>query len=256
MQDDPIIVFGAPRSGTTYLQRMLSSHPRVAVTNEVRVFAWAHHALNDLVDDRRMLQRYREPFRHLLAAQLPDTIRALYREIAPEAEYWGDKNPHYGDARHLGCLDTVLALFPAARFLHVIRDGRAVVASLMRSHHMSGKPWADFERAMQIWAAHVDIGRQFGARVPGGQYLEARYEDVVADDLEWGRRIFAFLGIDFHPQVEEFVGRQRVERTPLSSPTRDLAAGASQTEWDVVLTREQQEAVRGVLGDRLAELGY
>ena len=44
----PLIVFGAPRSGTTYLQRVLDLHPAILLTHETRVFAWLHAVVNVL----------------------------------------------------------------------------------------------------------------------------------------------------------------------------------------------------------------
>jgi hypothetical protein len=51
---DPIVVFGAPRSGTTYLEQILNAHPAVFISHETRVFAWLHHALV-LTQDHRLL---------------------------------------------------------------------------------------------------------------------------------------------------------------------------------------------------------
>ena len=68
---DPIIVYGAPRSGTTYLQELLNAHPDVFVSHETRIFAWLHHALNEATQDRRYLVTHREEFGQHLRNRAP-----------------------------------------------------------------------------------------------------------------------------------------------------------------------------------------
>ena len=81
---------GAPRSGTTYLQRVLDLHPDVCLTHETRVFAWLHAAIRSLPASDQFVVTERDRFVGHLRTMLPDVVRSFYRQLGPNARYWGD----------------------------------------------------------------------------------------------------------------------------------------------------------------------
>jgi hypothetical protein len=255
-EPSPIIIFGAPRSGTTYIQRLLDRHPDVCISHETRVFAWLHAAVKVLPTSDQFVVTEHDNFVAHLRTTLPDVIRNFYEQLGPNVRYWGDKNPHYADPANRGCLALIAELFPGTRFVNIIRDGRDVVASLLRRRHANGEAWADFEAAHRTWIEHLEIGRTFGARQPDDSYFEICYEDFVRDDVESARALFGFLGIDFHPSVEAFCAQQRHQRTPLSAPTRTQIGDPSTSDWSTVLTVEEQARSLEQLGAYLVRLGY
>lgn len=246
----PIVIYGAARSGTTYLVQILNKHPEVYVSDETRIFAWAHDVLHRLTGDERTSYRKREEFVDYLRRTLPQTIRDFYRELAPEARWWGDKNPHYAHADNRGCLETILELYPQTKFLHIVRDGRDVVTSGLRG------VWTDFESVHRMWTSHLDIGCAFGRALPSDRYFEFRYEELIADDLGVARRIFDFLGIELDPAVERFCRNQQENRTPFCTPSRDIRADVARSDWADHLTPEQQLQSLELLGEHLVRYGY
>jgi Sulfotransferase family len=253
---DPIIVFGAPRSGTTYLQRILNAHPAVFVSHETRIFAWLHEALEVLPRDDRNLVTYRDAFVAHMRRILSEAVLSFYRELAPDAIRWGDKNPHYADARNAGCLELTSELFPEAQFIHIIRDGRDVVASLVRKRNDDGTPWVTFEQAHETWTSHVDVGSAFGRTLAPERYFELRYEKLIAADLALTRDLFSFLGLAVHPDVVTFVERQQASRTPFSGPTRDLSVDIGRSEWGNVFDEAQRARSLELIGEQLVRYGY
>jgi len=251
----PIIVYGAPRSGTTYLEHVLNAHPDVFISHETRVFAWLYRALM-LTNNRLLVANERELFIEHLRAVLPVAMRDFYARLAPRARYWGDKNPHYADPRVAGSLDLVAELFPSSRFIHLIRDGRDVVSSLMRKRGPDGRPWATFEEAHDVWKKHVRLGRAFGERVGVDRCLELRYEDLVADDVAVAAKALRFLGLEPHPAVEAFCRAQHERRTPFKEPTRDLERGIAASEWSTALNVEEQARSLELIGRQLVLCGY
>jgi hypothetical protein len=252
---DPFVVFGAPRSGTTYLEQVLNAHPEVFISHETRVFAWLHRALAS-TGNELLVGNERELFVEHLRAVLPEAMRDFYRRLAPGVRYWGDKNPHYTDPRVVGSLDLVADLFPRALFVHLIRDGRDVVASLVRKRRPNGRRWATFEEAHDIWNSHVRVGRAFGERLPRDRYLELRYETLVADDVAVAATVFRFLGVEPDPAVDAFCRTQRALRTPFKEPTRDLGRGIAASEWSAVLSPEEQSRSLDLIGKQLVLYGY
>lgn len=246
----PIIIYGAARSGTTYLVQIFNKHPQTYVSDETRIFAWVHDVYRRLTRDERTSYRMREEFVDYLRRTLAGYVRDFYDELAPGALWWGDKNPHYAHPHNLGCLETTLELFPEARFMHIIRDGRDVVTSGLRG------VWTEFDGVHQMWTSHMEIGCEFGRALPSQQYFELRYEDLIQDDLAVARELFAFAGIDMHPDVERFCRNQQERRTPFCTPSRDISEDVTRSDWADYLTPEQQLESLQYLGDTLVRFGY
>ncbi len=252
---DPIIVYGAPRSGTTYLNAILNEHPEIFITHETRIFVWAHRSMGELLESDQVFLSRRSVFRDHLVDRYPELIRSFYSRLRPQTVFWGDKNPHYASPENEGCLDTIDLLFPGSRFVHIVRDGRDVAASLIRKRKPDGAAWTDFEGAHNVWVKHVDNGTAFGRELSTDRYHELRYEDLIADDVTVAKGVFDFLGIDMTDGVVEFCERQRDERTPLSGPTRALD-DASRSDWSTLLSPRERRRSLDLLGDHLVKYGY
>ncbi len=246
----PIVIYGAPRSGTTYLVEILNRHPDIAITSETRLFVWAHRALTGITDEFYSLFKEKERFVEYLWREMPDLIREFYAELSDGRPFWGDKNPHYASRNSEGCLDTIMKLFPETRFIHIVRDGRDVVGSIL------AKRWESFETAHEWWINYTAIGSTFGQSLPIPHYLEFRYEDLVQDDLAMASRILAFLGVDIHPSVEEFCKSQGEQRSPINEPTRDLNADVSASRWEDLLSPSERLRSLDLLEEGLLRYGY
>jgi len=227
----------------------------VFISHETRVFAWLYHAM-ELTNDDRLVANDRWIFVEHLREVFPDVMRGFYRKLAPNIRYWGDKNPHYADPFNHGTLELIADLFPGSRFIHIIRDGRDVVSSLMRKRSGEGKPWVSFEQAHHTWERHTRLGRDFGHSLPPNRYIELRYEDLVADDLAVAGRLFGFLGLEVDPAVVAFCESQRRERTPFKDPTRDLGRGIAASDWSTLFSPEEQARSLALIGPPLVRYGY
>ena len=89
---------------------------------------------------------HRRRFLARLVADPPGVIERNHLSLgAQPGMRWEDKHPHYADPKtDPHCLDTIDLVFPGSRFVHVIRDGRAVVASIV------WKGWADLPEAIDV----------------------------------------------------------------------------------------------------------
>lgn len=252
----PVVIFGAPRSGTTYVMEILNAHPAVHITNEAKLFIWTHRTLRSL-DDPAVSGCHADELRQYLKLELAEVVRNFYRKLWPSASVWGDKYPHYASAGREPLLHRIVELYPGAKFIHVIRDGRDVVASLLRKRDPSGEPWASFDKAHYIWNSHVMTGHRVAKDAAPGTALELRYEDLIADEVAHARALCDFIGIDCNSRVIEFCERQRYERTSFSGPMRNLRKGAELSEWEIVIGDEdQRRKSMSLLTKNLIRFGY
>lgn len=206
MPADPVFLVGAPRSGTTWLQQMLGAHPAIATPQELYLFnrylrPWLTEWREQLPDDA---ERWREQ-RHLglpsilteqafdeLLRGVVERIHTDVLALKPGATVVLEKVPSYATSA-----EEILRLCPRARFVHVVRDGRDAVASMLRAARGWGRLWAPQRTwdAVHIWRAHVVGGRAIGARTDA--YAEVRYEELRAES---GPRLlgelFAFCGVE------------------------------------------------------------
>ena len=245
----PFWVIGAPRSGTTFLSRVLDAHPRIVCTDETRVMSFVNRILNGLAADRWILMRERERFLDLLRDALADTVASLYADLgAGPDDRWGDKHPHYADPYHdPELLDLIDEIFPGSQFVHIIRDGRAVVSSNL------AKGWGTLDYASDSWRRHVVHARDFGTALGPERYLELRYEELVDEPAPVVAALVSFLGVGPAPQVDELLAEQERARTSWSGPTAGTVASDS---WRDRYEPADLDRVERNLANLLVELGY
>lgn len=254
----PVIVFNASHSGSRLLALMLK---RVGVfmgsnLNE----SFDSLDLSDLV--RYIVERHAPDFSGLFNsgdAGLPFRAQAAFdAHLAdwPTGQRWGWKLPETGHV-----LPVMSRLFPQARCVHLVRDGRDVAFSPFlapkapywrkiyfnddrigswRGHAMSQRAYRAHGHVFNAarWVNSVTLGRAHGAML-GERYLEIRYEALVADPVGELARLAEFLGVD------------------APSPALACADVRSQSvgKWRRRPAREIEE-VRAVLEPTLAAFGY
>ena len=266
----PLIVLGVRRSGTTLLRVMLDRNSRLAVPDEsyfVPQLANRHRGAVDpreFVEDLRRLPTLREwgvspdevGGRLRPGMSSGEAIAAVFEAYAATKgkERWGDKTPLY--MQHLRTLER---LFPDARFVHLIRDGRdAALSFLSMPKGIMTEGWGHPRDAAGFacqWRTEVVDARALGARVGPRRYLELRYEELVERPEDALRRVCAFADLPYEPQMLGYAGtldlsakphQQRLEQPPTPG-VRD---------WRADLSAEDVGAFEAIAGDVLAQLGY
>ena len=272
--DRPIFVVGCPRSGTTLLQVMLHSHPRIAIPPETRFLIPAYVRRNRFGDlreeeNRRKVARYivdrKESWFHDLGldgaavteeiAAGPPTIGSalgiVYRAYARRFDKprWGDKRPGYH--RHI---EILLRLFPDAQFIHLVRDPRDCVASLKRMGWWKRGSY----RAILGWAQAIDNVAEAKRRWPDRVY-ELQYERLVADPEPELRALCAAIGEEYDPAMatpEELAPVAVPERKHWHSNTHQSPTTAAIGRWREGLYPWELALCETVLARRMARFGY
>lgn len=283
----PFIV-GAPRSGTTLLRFMLDSHSQMAIPPETGFLTLANglSGRGDKLrqDFARVLLRSpnieplrsdfglsEEALRRELNKIEPFTLaegyRAFYRLYANRfgKPRWGDKTPVYAKA-----LNLIREVFPEARFIHLIRDGRDVALSLRR---MWFSPGDRVEDQAKYWREFVEAARRdgFGHR----DYLEVRYESLILQTEKTLRQICDFIELEFEEgmlsyytrvpsRLLEHKGRSLPDGTALSQEQRlrqqqrtmQAPDPSCVFAWTREMSAREREGFSSIAGDLLSDLGY
>jgi hypothetical protein len=247
----PFWVIGAPRSGTTFLTRVLNHHPEVFLTNETRVMLLFSRLLNRWVESRRVLATSRDEIVDSLWRNLPALIEHVYRDLgAIPGQRWGDKYPQYADADHdPEALATIDRLFPTSQYVHIIRDPRAVVASIV------SKGWLEFDEAIAAWRVFVTHAHDFGRQIGDERYHEVHFEDLVHDGHSTAGEIFSFLRLKNHADVDDFLLSEAKKRTPVSAPM-GRPGTVGREAWVGRLDESQVSKIEIDLSDLMSKYGY
>lgn len=139
-------------------------------------------------------------------------------------------------------------VFPEARFVNVIRDGRAVANSWLQMPwwlgyrgpqawqwgplpEAYGEEWEASNRSFVLlaglaWKLLMDSFEQARATVPAGQWMDIRYEDVVVEPRSQLEKMLAFAGLDWSDEFEAAFNRYRFATERSEAFRRDLGGGA------------------------------
>ena len=272
-----LFVVGCARSGTTLLQRMLDSHPQLAVSNDPHFIPFAVQGVLDGVDPPVTPELVDSvlDYRTFIRLGLPE---AAVREAAAGAERYSDfvgaiysafarmrGKPLGGEKtpRYVRYLPLLASLFPWAKIVHIIRDGRDVALSMLDWARPDRGPgrfqlWQDRPVAVCAlsWRWHVTTGRRDGIRLGRDRYHEVRYEDLVAKPEEALRRIAHFLELDFAPEMLRYhEGKERSD-PGLSTKGRWLPPTLGLRDWRVQMAPGEVELYEAIAGDVLTLFGY
>lgn len=195
----PTLIVGAPRSGTTWLQRLLLALPACCGGQESHALATIAKVIADF-DRKAAMERPHGIGAYLGRDELLEAMRSLWVRIAtpaidaaPAATRLIEKTPDH--AVHLDLADT---LFPNCRAIHLVRDPRAVVASLLAaSRRPWGAGWAPStpRAAAARWRECVERAEASGTRFGPDRFLRVRYEDLCAEPEASLRAIAEFMGL-------------------------------------------------------------
>jgi hypothetical protein len=268
----PLFIVGCPRSGTTLLQRMLDTHPEMAIAPEthfIRRFWVRRDEYGDLRDEEAFgrlvsdvlsipevadMRLNTDVFR-TATARIERSVPALFALLLEsfraqrDAKLVGEKTPN-----HLLYMETLQRFFPGCRFIHIIRDPRAVVASWRNVPWSSGSTRSD----THVWRRYIRSA--WKQRLRGGALHVVRYESLVTAPEATLRRICRFVGLDFSPamltyhQVES--STLNLEREPWKRGAAVAVYERSTVEWRNNLSPTEVAEIERIAGVEMMWLGY
>ncbi len=254
--DRTIFVLGNRRSGTTWLVELLLAHPDVGgasarertdiddvIPSEPLIFGAAAKLWNNnFRPNRDGIATFMEPeaFVAALRAFSDRLFEAGNRRYSPGAPWYLEKSPD-----NVERLPILAATYPDAWNVHIVRDGRDVVRSMLRApfDEVTNAAYAASE-----WVRTIRGVRREAWRLP--RFRELRYEELVRDPVGQTVALFEWMGLDVTDEVVE-----RVRAATDRPVARMGSTGPASSRWrdmdphDLAVTYE-------IAGELLAELGY
>jgi tetratricopeptide (TPR) repeat protein len=183
--ETPLLIVGMPRSGTTLVEQIISSHPQIAAGGELPF--WIRRASPWGIAEATYL-----PLES--ARDLSGEYLSLLRRIGPSAARVTDKQPF-----NLLCLGVIHLLLPKARIIQCRRHPVDTCLSLYFTHFKQTISFVsdktDLAAAYQHYARLMDHWRTV---LPSDRLLEVDYEKLVADRESVTRQLIDFAGLDWH----------------------------------------------------------
>src|SRR5487761_78015 len=199
-----VFLVGCARSGTTWLQRLLASHPKIHTGQESFLFSsyigpqlrnW-HKELRTLSSGRGgagMRAYLREDeFLSILREEMFRLMGPMVGGL-PDGYLFLEKTPN-----HALWIPEIVELLPKARFINMLRDGRDVVASLLAA----SRTWATWAPnnaygASRRWVRNVEAAQMAAKGMSPGQFYEVRYEQLLESPQLVLQNVCRFLRLDW-----------------------------------------------------------
>jgi hypothetical protein len=258
----PIFLGGAGRSGTTLLRVILDSHPNIACGPELKVTPQICQMWHTIQSSYMTALREQFLTDDDVARSFGSLILSLLEKnrLHENKRRVAEKSPN-----NVFFFSHLHRLFPGSPLVHVIRDGRDVVSSLLGMNWgdpVTGKPveyTRDARKAASYWAHAVRAGRSAAAQTPSlaARYHELRYEQIVTSPVPTLQKLFAFLGEPWDPAVLRFHEKKRRlgDESSAAQVSAELNTNAL-GRWKKDLAPKDRLAVKEIAGDLLIELGY
>jgi Sulfotransferase family len=251
------LIIGCARSGTSILGELIAAHPDVKYVFEAHpVWQLGGQGVNDA---HRLTAEHAVP-------ELRQYVRQWFEQKQGKANLVIEKNP-----RNVVRVPYLRAIFPEAKIIHIVRDGRDVACSLLPGNgdvkwlHVRPPSWQSIfsehtgvMRCALGWKDIVRIALDDLAAVP---HLQIYYEDLVTRSRETTAKVMDYLGLKLHPNVIEFSQKIQNETDGSYHAQHQVLwyrdnHSSRIGRWRENLDETQKLAVNAALHDILVELGY
>lgn len=239
---EPVFLVGAERSGTTLLRLMLRSHSQLAWCNEFEYSV-------DLITEERNWPKLDIYYQWLETDRI---FRATKFKVDRSLDYpqlvnsfllqkkATEEKPIVGATVHRH-FDRLLRIWPNAKFIHIVRDGRDVARSCI-GMGWAGNVWTGVERWIEVenlWTEVKDI-------LPEAQKIEITYSSLIADTENTLRQLCNFIGVAFEPEMLEYY----------KTSSYDLPDPKLLNQWTTKLSNKEIQLVESRISEMLVDRNY
>lgn len=232
-----VILLGTQRSGTTLLTRILDTHSKLFIQNEISVAqVFNSEKTKEIISNcnDQVLKRH--------GKSIPDLLTETNKT------YWGFKDPQLTEH-----LDKLKPFLRKTKFITIIRDPRGVVNSYIDNKWGLGT--TAYTGALR-WKEEVELQKAFMALAPK-QCLYIRYEDLVSELEPTLKRICTHLNIEYEPEMLDFHNKKaRYKLNASNINTMKKTTTQFSSRWKASLSVRQVEDIEYVCHDLMQANNY
>lgn len=243
----PIFIIGMPRSGSTLIDQILSSHPKVCSIGESTKLL---DILSEVGENKKIENDYLYLLRNLNCSDLTSIQNQYFDEICNLS----DTTTHIVNKTlsHFRELGLISVLFPNARIIHAKRHpldiGLSCFFIAFNSKNMS---WAnDLSSIGEYYRSYADL-MGYWKKTLSIPILDIQYEDIITDIETHSKRIIEFCGLDWNEKCLEFYKTKRGVHTASVWQVRQPVYKSSMQRWAPYAKNLQPLIL--ALGDLLAD---
>ncbi len=271
MSNSPVFIIGSSRSGTTLLQMIMNSHPNIAMYGEIHFFNEICGVLGGCEKKRKNICDFidndlRRAYHVHLLPKL-DAVLDKVKDKLSDKSFTGiefyialmesfselESKRRYGEKtnENIRYIAELFSIFPQSRIIHIVRDPRDVVSSMM------SMPWAsnDILANTLRWRAELSNVRKYKE---DDRIFEIRYEDLIQNPEQICRSICDFIGEPFSPQMLEYDRKAKnyIVNEPWKERTGKSLDNAAKQRWKRDLTSWQVCVLQALVGGLMKSYGY
>jgi len=285
--DRPIIIIGTGRCGSTIFHRIFAHHPQVCWLSGVcekypkrpKLNHWFMSAINIPILGPYLIKKVRpgeaydlwenhcrgffEPVRDLTENDLTNKSIKNTQKVMQMMQT-KKRNRLLIKITGWSRIRLLKKIFPDAKFIHVVRDGRGVANSLINVDFWQGykgpnkwrwgpldelyqKEWEKYNKSFIVlaaiqWKMLVESVEKSKKLLPDSQFIEIKYEELMANSLNVFRKVIDFCELNWTPGFEE-----RIKKFTLKNMNH---------KWKENLSDLQKKELNEVLSKKLSDYGY
>lgn len=255
-----IFIVGCPRSGTTYLQSLMASHPDLVSYPETHFWELTvpektgYRLLKVYTSrEKRMVRDYLEKYSYpvetlekfgacyLSYKGWSRALGTLLDELVPgEKKGWVEKTP-----RHLHYIPFIQESIPRATFIHMLREGKDVVASMYEVSRKYPEHWngaRSIEKCVDRWIEDIRLSRQY---VGKANHCFVRYENLIKSTRSELRRLCGSIGLsysehmmeEYREEARDLIGREEAWKAS------NIHGRKRENKFKRIFSEEEQEYI-------------
>ena len=224
--EEPIFILGLPRTGSTLLERVLSSHSAVHAAGEL------NHMSAAMMEAIRKLGPVRDR-EEIIARSLVVDHAAVGRRYVERTRPFTGHTPHFIDKLpgNFMMIGTIHLSLPNSRIIHVRRAPVDACYAIYKFLFNEAYAWSyDLGEIASYYIAYHQLMAHWRAVLPG-RLIEIAYEDLVADLESTARELVAELGLGWEPACVEFHRNEAVAMTGSAAQVRQRVYASSVGRW-------------------------
>jgi tetratricopeptide (TPR) repeat protein len=218
----PVFIVGMPRSGSTLIEQVLSSHASLHGAGELNNI---YNIAKTVKPPGAQASGLKEWFMSLRA--LGQSYLDEVWKLAPSARFITDKMP--GNFLNIGLLQLML---PHARIIHALREPMDCCFSCYALRFTEGHEYCyDLSTLGRYYVRYSEMMQHWHAVLMPGQILDVRYEDMVSDLEGQTRRLLDYIGLPWDPTCLKFYENNRAVNTASAMQVRQPIYNTSVARW-------------------------